>query len=347
MSASVDAGMSVLEPLIVQYLHGGRIVGVPPRGLASSPPPLTAANRKGALRFAGRLLRASVTVRNWQVARLPGQIDDLVADRVPESALAWQGPSRRAFWADPCVVVTDGDEWLFVEELGKRSGLGVIRAARYDRGGLVAEKVVLSTDHHLSYPQVYRVGTRWLATVETCAAFNPIYTFDGVGDVWRPVEDLPVLPPHLADAVMRFDPSGHPTEVCGTDATVNGDAVFVRYVWDGHDWRRDNSSVYVDVRHARGGGTDDAVRGLRAVQDCAGTYGRSTSLLDRELTPVATITAADVPAATDHRRRKGVHTLTWTSDGRVVWCDGWLRRVTPLGGLWRLRERQHSRACDG
>ncbi|HRY10680.1 MAG TPA: hypothetical protein P5544_11980 [Candidatus Nanopelagicales bacterium] len=347
VTPSVKAGMSVLGPLIVQYVHGARITGAPPRGSRAVLPPVAAADRKGNARFAGRVLRSAVTVRNWQVARLPGSIDDVVAQRLPGSGLEWQGPARGAFWADPCVVVDGGQEWLFVEELGRRSGLGLIRAASSQGGRLVAHEVVLSTAHHLSYPQVYRVGGRWLATVETCAARNPFYTFDRLGDVWRPADDLPPLPPHLADAVVRFDPSGRPEEVSGTDATVNADAVFVRYTWDGQGWGRDDSSVYVDVRLARGAGTDDDIRGWRAVQDCAGTYGRAASLLDPDLTPVVRITGADVPASTDRRRRKGVHTLTWTGDGQVVWCDGWLRRITPLGGLWRLRERQHGRACQG
>ncbi|HNE88354.1 MAG TPA: hypothetical protein PKL68_05775 [Actinomycetota bacterium] len=346
-NASVQAGMAVLGPLIVQYLNGARISGPPPGGAPEASVPIRAADRRGAWRFAGRLLRASVTVRNWQVARLPGSIDDVVAHRLPPVRMVWQGPRRRAFWADPCVVADNAEEWVFIEELGRRSGVGVIRAARYDGHGLVTQQVVLATAHHLSYPQIYKVGDRWLATVETCAATNPVYTFDRLGGVWRPATDLPAMPPHLADAVLHFDSDGNPVAASGTDARVNGDAVFVRYHWDGQAWSRDDPSVYVDVRRGRGGGTDDSMRGLRAVQDCAGTYGRATSLLEDDLTPVVVITARDVPPSADRRRRQGVHTLTWTSDGSVVWCDGWLRRFTPLGGFWRLRERRHSQVCDG
>jgi hypothetical protein len=345
VAATVEAGQAVLGPLIARYVTGDQRPGA----VASAAAPVApyGADLRGAVRFAGRLARAAVTTRNWQVAQLPGSIEALVAGRLPSGRVTWQGPTRRAFWADPCVVVDGDEQWLFVEELGKRSGVGLVRACRVVGGRLLAQDVVLQTAHHLSFPQIYRVGQRWLASVETCGAKNPLYTFDRLGDPWRPADDLPALPPHLADAVLTFDDLGHPIHAWGTDATVHPDAVFVRYVNQVGVWCREDASVLVDVRRARGGGTLDQGRGWRSVQDCAGTYGRGASLVDADGRVLVTVTGDDVPQATWRRRRKGLHTLTWSADGTVVWCDGWLRRVTPLGGLWRLRERQHSLTCAG
>lgn len=345
VEATLAAGRTVLGPLVARYVTGHCEAGAAQDSAAVTP--TFAANLRGTARFAGRLARAALTTRNWQVARLPGSIDDLVAARLPAGRVEWQGPSRRAFWADPCVVVDGDEQWVFVEELGKRAGVGVIRACRVESHGLVAHDVVLQTAHHLSYPQIYRVGRRWLASVETCGSKNPLYTFDRLGDPWRPADDVPALPGHLADAVVSFDAGGQPIHALGTDAAVDADAVLVRYSIRDGVWCRDDASVAIDVRLARGGGRRDEGRGWRAVQDCAGSYGRGASVVDSDGRVLVSVTGTDVPAATDHRRRKGLHTLTWTPDGSVVWCDGWLRRVTPLGGVWRLRERHHTHVCTG
>lgn len=344
VGATVAAGQAVLGPLIAAYAAGhlSPVQAVAGRSVRSA-----TADRRAALRFLGRVARAAVTVRNWQVAEIAGGLHALRSGSVQEGpAVRWQGPTRRAFWADPCVVVAGGEQWLFVEELGRRSGMGVIRGARVREGVLDPQPVVLRTAHHLSFPQIYRVGSRWLATVETCAAENPIYAFDRLGDPWRPAVDMPAIPPHLADPVLEFDGEGL-VGVSGTDATVNADAVFVRFTWDGQRWVRRDRDLFIDVRLARGGGTHDHERGLRAVQDCAGTYGRAASVVDACGNEVVRITADDLNRSPRTRHRKGVHTVSWSCDGEVVWIDGWIRRVTPLGGLLRLRERSHSARCEG
>ncbi len=345
VGASVAAGWSVLGPLVAMYVSGrGRVLKASPRAAEVT---AQLANRYGTMRFVGRVARAAFTVRNWQVGYLDAGIEDLVAGGASGGRVRWQGPTRRSFWADPCICGDNDGTWLFVEDLGRVSGLGAIRAVRTEGPALCEDRVVLSTEHHLSFPQIYRVAGRWLATVETCGTPNPIYTFDHLGDPWRAADDLPAMPPHLADAVVTFDADGQPLSITGTDASIDPDSVFVRWDFQDGSWRRDDTAVFVDVHTARGGGTDDAGRGYRAVQDCAGTYGAAVALVDNEGNQLLRWTGDDVRSVWWQRPRKGVHTLTWTSDGRQVWIDGWLRRVSPVGGLLRLRERSHAAACRG
>ena len=278
VAASVAAGHRVLGPLIAMYVSGRTTRLEQP----SRVPPVAAAqaNRRGRIRFLGRLARAILTVRNWQVGHVQVDLDRLVSGRQLIGRVHWRGPTRRAFWADPCIFDDGHTTWLFVEDLSRRSGLGRIRGLQVSGEYLSQSRILLQTEHHLSFPQIYRVPGRWLATVETCAAQNPIYTFDHLGEPWRPADDLPAMPAGLADAVVRFDDSGQPESATGTDASLDPDSVFVK--WDLRDgkWQRDDTAIFVDVHSARGGGTDDDARGYRAVQDCAGTYGSALMVVD-------------------------------------------------------------------
>lgn len=67
--------------------------------------------------------------------------------------------------------------WLFVEELHRGVGRGVIRALQVTGDGLVPGPVVHGTEHHLSFPRSTAPLTDGSPTVETCAAHNPIMTF--------------------------------------------------------------------------------------------------------------------------------------------------------------------------
>ena len=329
------------------------------------------ADAAGLARFAGRLARASVTVREWACA----PVSEPGFGRVPVTQLgtriqlagAWQNGRADRFWADPCLVAAEGG-WLFVEELNRRTGLGAIRALQVRGELLVPGQVVLSTDHHLSFPQLYRVGERWLATVETCRDHQPIYECAKLGEPWTEAADLPLLPPGLADPVLVWPPGGDAAaglaglRLVATHAGTDPDAVLVAFDYDAGErrWIADPAAVQVDVRRTRGGGTLDAQRGERAVQDCAGTYGRAFELTSW---PSGSVPrggqrrwAADALRGGRRRRIQGIHTLTWAVRGvsadpvaaeAAPWIDGWRRRISPLGGYLRLVERRHSASCDG
>jgi hypothetical protein len=380
VAATRAAARRVAGPLAVEAMvNRGSGGASPPAGStpgvgAIGPPArvsrgrVALADAAGLALFAGRAARAAVTVREWACAPVaqPGFGRRPAAELGAEIELAgpWQNGRADRFWADPCVVAAEGG-WLFVEELNRRTGLGVIRALHVRDDRLVPGQVVLSGAHHLSFPQIYRVGGRWLATVETCAARQPIYTFDELGDRWTEATDLPHLPPGLADPVLIWpaaDASGAPSaglRLVATHAGTNPDAVLVEYSYDPTTarWRADPAAVRVDVRRSRGGGTLDVRGGERAVQDCSGTYGRAF-----ELTPwpsrgaragegnSSPSWAAD--ALRPRRGFQGIHTLTWPAaqvadNDQAPWIDGWRRRLTPLGGWLRWVERKHSARCDG
>lgn len=307
---------------------------------------------RGHGQFGGRLSRATVTYRQWGVARLPGgSAERLAAGKGLTEPVVWQSPAPNYFWADPLVVTHDGRTWLFVEELDRGTGRGHITALVADGPGLRVHGKVWATRHHVSYPQVQNVDGRWIATVETCERRNVMLTFDRLGDPWREAEDLPALPPHAADPLVQFE-SGAPARVICTDAATCPDGAYTEHVREDGRWRRSSRATYVDVTTARGGGTLDAGLGLRTVQDCAKSYGRALALVPATGwrgslygSPLAVLDGSGVTST--GWQPVGVHTLTWDADGSSVWIDGWRRRGSPLGGYKRWVERRHLAECDG
>ncbi|MEI2786432.1 MAG: hypothetical protein V9E82_12150 [Candidatus Nanopelagicales bacterium] len=287
--------------------------------------------------FGLRLARAALTYREWACVtiRMPHSTDATL----DVMGMWHSGPHR--FWADPFVLIDSGESWLFMEELDRATGRGHLIAARIIDGDLRDPRVILSNDHHLSFPVVGRHQGRWIATVETCARHNPVYTFDRPGDPWHEDAELPALPPHTADAVADFDAG----TLVGTDAATDGHSVLVRYALQGDEWVPQPDAVRVDIGWSRGGGVVDTARGIRAVQDCAGTYGTalgwtSTEDPDQHL---ARWSAADLSTP----GWRGVHTMTWDPLQQQVWIDGWRRRVSPLGWRHRLVEQGHFAQCQG
>lgn len=360
VAATCEQMIMVAGPLIV---IAARRLPLPAPGVPSPFLPETGdvrravklANAAGTARFLGRIANRVTSVVDWKVAAVPGPapLDDLIArGGRPSRPLRWCAAPTLGFWADPFVLRDNGTTWLLVEELDYATGLGAIRLLEVVGDDVVPHQILLRTDHHLSFPQVYRSAGRWLATVETCARHNPIYTFDRLGDPWRPA-DLPALPPHLADPVLTFDGDGAVTGVLGTDAQVNGDTVVVDFTLDAATgtWVRRDDAVRVSVFNGRGGGTLDPFRNLRATQDCAGVYGRAVEVtrIDQQdpADVVLRIEGGTVGRDARGRATVGLHTLTWTPDGEHAWLDGWRRRRTPLGWLWDIKERQHLDSCHG
>lgn len=365
VAATLERAQRIVGPLLVIGARELPLPATPPAAALhrdARRPGNASADALGGVWFAGRIAERVASVRQWQLGRIPGRKPIrllLASDGTPPRPVRWHSAPTPDFWADPHVLATEGGDFLLVEELDMETGRGAIRLLEIEGDDIAPLGIVLRTDHHLSYPQVYRVGDRWLATVETCARHNPIYTFDRVGDPWRVADDLPPLPPHLADPVLLIappddDPTGTPqvNGLIGTDARVDPDAVVVQYTLDrDRTWRRLDRATRVDVRNGRGGGTLDLARGLRATQDCSGEYGRAVELLGfPETQPPDVIIRVDTatvgPDDGGHHQR-GLHTLSWSDSGTTVWADGWHRRLTPLGWLWDQRERRHLDHCTG
>lgn len=337
VARTIAAARMVAGPLAVAALRRDPTPAAP--AASASAGRMLLAGIAGGAWFAHRLSRASVTYREWACASITPPQPDHASLRL---ASAWQ-TGDSAFWADPFVLRHDDRTWLFMEELDRRTGLGHIIAAEYAAGSLRDPRVVLASDHHLSFPQITRGQGKWLATVETCARHNPVYEFDAIGAPWRPSSDLPALPPHTADPVLDLERG----LLVGTDAATDPDSVLIHYRLQDGAWHPDPQTVHVDIQWSRGGGTLDRQRGVRAVQDCSGTYGAALGWTDSE-DPSRHLASWGAGDLTDSPTRwSGIHTMTWDPDRSAVWIDAWRRRFSPRGAWYRTRELSHVMSCQG
>jgi hypothetical protein len=346
VAGTISVAVRVVGPLALLGATSPRAQIVQATGRRTAGLDTAAADFAGLVRFAGRLSRAAFTYREWSCAALSSSFPTLWSTRpiTLDVQGEWQNEPGSRFWADPCLIVDGEDEWLFVEQLDRGLGRGHIVAVPVVAGRLSVSgaRPVLSNEHHLSFPQIYRWQDRWLATVETCQSHNPVYEFESPGQPWRPALDLPALPAHLADPVVDWE-SGH---LVATDGLTDPDSVLVRFTLGDGSWVPDIRSCAVDVGWSRGAGTWDTGRDIRAIQDCAGTYGRAVGLA-RGSDPHEHIqlwTARDLACPGSWR---GIHSMTWAENSDRIWIDAWRRRFSVLGWRYRLTERRHLSSCEG
>ena len=302
-------------------------------------------------RAALRRMQHAWTLRRWQVGVIGDtSIDELLANPNVPLSIRWLNRAPRAcFWADPCSVGDEDQRWIFVEELDYRIGHGRIVGLRVHPDGHLERHVVLSDGHHRALPRVWRSDGRWLATVDTCQSPAPVFTFDALGDEWRPLPGC-YLPPLVSDPVVREGVDGW--QVTGSLRTEIEDAVCQTWTSpSGPDfrWTAEDREGRVDISSARGAGSCDQGRGVRAVQDCSSTYGAAVSLIPAPVTgvervvPIVRLDGSTI--ATASPRVSGMHTLSWLDDGTFVTTDGWRESLHPLA-FWRNRKvATPCRAC--
>lgn len=327
-------------------------------GLDPTPPSRPTAHRGLPAR-----LRAALDTRfrrtHWQVGLLetPSPVTQLLTGDERIDVRWLKPPSRRCYWADPSLTVdVDGSLWIFLEEFPIREGNGRIVAVRHTPGGVTDIKTVLEDEHHRALPRVQRVADRWLATVDTCQSPAPVFTFERLGQPWRPLPGA-FLPPFAVDPMLSRN--GDDWSVILTNWTLDEGSACE--TWHSHggppfDWHRDDSLGFADPVRGRGAGQLDTVQGIRAVQDCSWGYGLKTSLVRLKAGPegrpqsLATL----LPQRLSGRRWENTHTLAWVpkspSEGSVegphyVVLDAGWSKVDVSWPFLRKRELQHLKAC--
>lgn len=64
-------------------------------------------------------------------------------------------PEKDRFWADPFLISNDGKDYVFVEELKFRTGIGTINCLEIEGNEVRANTVILEKPYHLSYPYIF------------------------------------------------------------------------------------------------------------------------------------------------------------------------------------------------
>ena len=103
-------------------------------------------------------------------------------------------PPKDRIWADPCLVVHNGQRFLFLEEKLNRQPHAHIAVLRLDANGNLIHTVpekVLEEPFHLSYPQVFQWHERFFMIPESGDARTVrLYESTAFPTGWKPVREL-------------------------------------------------------------------------------------------------------------------------------------------------------------
>jgi hypothetical protein len=239
---------------------------------------------------ARRRARRAALREDWFVAYRRRSGLPLAMSPDPPFTLLDAAPGR--MYADPFVIERDGDAFVFVEDVDRRTGRAVISCARLG-GGDTRPKPVLARDHHLSYPFVFEHDGEVHMVPETAATRAvDLYRAAPFPSRWEPVarllSDLSAVDPTL------FEHDGRWWMFAGVADEGAGflDELFLYFSdsltegWTPHPL----NPVVSDVRRARPAGPvvkrDGAL--LRLGQDSSRDYGDAIAVNRIEaLTPTA------------------------------------------------------------
>lgn len=244
--------------------------------------------------YAARSLIARHRKKNgrWMVALRQGaSLLDPEAPAIGPHAIL---EAPRGWWADPCVVISDGRKLVFVEEMADaRANKGTIACVELLGGAAHRLGLVLEEPGHLSFPQVFLWEGQWYLTVESSYARRvSLYRATQFPLGWVRIRDL-VTGRRCVDPTLHYH-QGHWYLFANVSEADNCDYddlfLFVADTLEGPFRPHPAAPVVEDVRRARLAGRLFEVGGklIRPAQDCAPRYGKAVVFNEvLELSPEA------------------------------------------------------------
>lgn len=200
---------------------------------------------------------------------------------------SWQRilPPADRFFADPCIVEHEGRSLIFFEDFPYSTGKGIISAGVWDGKSLQQVCTVLEEPHHLSFPQVWQQGEKWLMLPEAKESRKIIlyestqfpFTWEKGITLMQNVEAIdPVLLFKDGNWWLFFNKAAEP-------GASNLDELFLYFKKDLErgEWKpHPMNPIVSDVRAARMAGRVFQKQGLwyRPGQDCSLRYGYAFTL---------------------------------------------------------------------
>ena len=302
---------------------------------------------QGLARAVNARFNALMLSEYWRIGVIDAPIHTLL-DNAQQPKIRWlTSASSTGYWADPFGMPGDPHR-LACEYFDEQTGVGHLEMLLLGANAQVVERtrLMVSTDQHASFPNVFEFDGRCLGVAETIATRECLlYEVDASGQ-WRPLCSL-------LQGVAAADPALFAWEgrfwLAYTDADLGSlDNLCLQYAdklegpWTAHA----NNPVKVDIAGARMAGGLFRHKGAlyRPAQNCLHTYGGAMVVYQvTELTPghfceraVRTLTP-DAQGACPH----GFHTLNAWGDRTLV--DG-KRHGVNLIALWRQLRRRLSLA---
>jgi hypothetical protein len=289
-----------------------------------------------AARLARRKTRQALAHQQWYLGYRRREAGLPTAERFRQATLLV--PPRDRFYADPCLVDSQGSCYLFFEDFRFAEVKGVVSCCRLTPDGhSTPPQTVLRRPYHLSYPFIFFVGEEGFMLAETSANRTiELYRALSFPSDWALeavlVSDVRAVDPTLVERDGRYWLFAN---VAAEGASTNDElflfsARSLRGPWEPHP----RNPIVSDVRRARPAGRpflDASGSLIRPSQDCSGFYGSAVvfsrieelSETDYRETPVGRLQPS-------WQRNLGTHTYTCSQTWEAIDGRAWVRKLGPI-----------------
>ena len=263
-------------------------------------------------------------VQHWKIAVRMGHRALFESPDTDVSGFRWIEPPKDHFWADPFVVEHQGKTWAYFEDyFYPKRRAGIACAEIGSDGSFGSPEPCLVSEHHYSYPYVFRCGNELLMVPESLGS-NSVDLYRCVQFPNRWVHEGTLLEGRFVDTTIWQHDDLWWLMTTRSEPDSRAGSLFLFYSesltgeWSFHP----ANPISTDIRNNRGAGNVIVVeeRMIRPSQSCCPIYGYSFSF--NEITELSTERYSEKPfrTVTPWDDLCAVH--TYNRAGNVEMIDG-------------------------
>lgn len=221
------------------------------------------------------------TVQHWKIAVRTGHQPLFESADADVSGFRWIEPPKDHFWADPFVLEHQGKCWAFFEDYHyPKRRAGIACAEILADGALIAPQTCLESEHHYSYPHVFRSGDDLFMVPESVSSNSvDLYRCHEFPAKW--VREATLLEGRFVDTTIWQQEGLWWLMTTRAEPDSRAGCLFLFYSesltgeWKFHP----SNPISTDVRTNRGAGNVflSGRRFIRPSQSCSPIYGYSFS----------------------------------------------------------------------
>jgi hypothetical protein len=221
------------------------------------------------------------TVQHWKIAVRIGQAPLYESPDTDVAGFRWIEPPKDHFWADPFVLEHQGKCWAFFEDYFYPKRRAVIACAAIAADGtLIAPEPCLESDHHYSYPHVFRSGDDLFMVPESVSSNSvDLYRCREFPTKW--VRERALLQGRFVDTTIWQHQGVWWLMTTRAEPDSRAGCLFLFYSESlTGEWKLHPSNpISTDIRNNRGAGKVFLSGGrlIRPSQSCCPIYGYSFS----------------------------------------------------------------------
>ena len=221
------------------------------------------------------------TVQHWKIAVRIGHQPLFESADADMSGFRWIEPPKDHFWADPFAIEHQGKCWAFFEDYHyPRRRAGIACAEISASGKLIAPQPCLESEHHYSYPHVFRSGGDLFMVPESVSSNSvDLYRCHEFPAKW--VREATLLEGRFVDTTIWQHEGLWWLMTTRAEADSRAGCLLLFYCesltgeWKFHP----SNPISTDIRNNRGAGNVflSSRRLVRPSQSCSPIYGYSFS----------------------------------------------------------------------